>query len=192
MYRDFPSGRSGLSTWKYQLSYDHWSQATVSSVSTWMGDCSSVALVLLLTLKVQCPNPAGTIGPMSRTPAHTCGVVLSVASFTLGSYGWSVSSYRRYRVTPGPSKNQTGVWFFKTFWGARKWHKDTTIDGWGRIRCNCLFYRSPTICSGIRHSTFSIKIHIKNKFIFHRDHFPTKLLAWPFHIDPTAYYWWTD
>ena len=34
---------------------------------------------------VQCPNPAGTIGPTSRTPAHTCGVVLSVASFTLGS-----------------------------------------------------------------------------------------------------------
>ena len=46
-------GRSGLSTWKYQFSYDHWSQATLSSVSgTWMGDCSSVAWVLLLTLKV--------------------------------------------------------------------------------------------------------------------------------------------
>ena len=47
-----PLGRSGLSTWKYQFSYDHWSQATLSSVSTWMGDCSSVAWVLLLTLKV--------------------------------------------------------------------------------------------------------------------------------------------
>ena len=45
-------GRSGLSTWKYQFSYDHWSQATSSSVSTWMGHCSSVAWVLLLTLKV--------------------------------------------------------------------------------------------------------------------------------------------
>ena len=44
--------RSGLSTWKYQFSYDHWSQAMLSSVSTWMGDCSSVAWVLLLTLKV--------------------------------------------------------------------------------------------------------------------------------------------
>ena len=32
--------------------YDHWSQATLSSVSTWMGDCSSIAWVLLLTLKV--------------------------------------------------------------------------------------------------------------------------------------------
>ena len=45
-------GRSGLSTWKYQFSYDHWSQATLSSVSTWMGLCLSVAWVLLLTLKV--------------------------------------------------------------------------------------------------------------------------------------------
>ena len=44
--------RSGLSTKKYQFSYDHWSQATLSSVSTWMGNCSSVAWVLLLTLKV--------------------------------------------------------------------------------------------------------------------------------------------
>ena len=44
-------GRSDLSTWKYQFSYDHWSQATLISVSTWMGDCSSVAWVLLLTLK---------------------------------------------------------------------------------------------------------------------------------------------
>ena len=46
------TGRSGLSTWKYQFSYDHWSQATLSSVSTWMGDCSSVAWGLLLTHKV--------------------------------------------------------------------------------------------------------------------------------------------
>ena len=37
------TGRSGLSTWKYQFSYNHWSQATLSLVSTWMGDCSSVA-----------------------------------------------------------------------------------------------------------------------------------------------------
>ena len=44
-------GRSGLSTWKYQFSYNHWSQATLSSVSTWMGNCSSVAWALLLTLK---------------------------------------------------------------------------------------------------------------------------------------------
>ena len=43
-------GRSDLLTWKYQFSYDHWSQAMLSSVSTWMGDCSSVARVLLLTL----------------------------------------------------------------------------------------------------------------------------------------------
>ena len=47
-----PAGRSGLSTWKYQFSYDHWSQATLSLVSTWMGDCSSVVWVLLLSLKV--------------------------------------------------------------------------------------------------------------------------------------------
>ena len=45
-------GRSSLSTWKYQFSYDHWSQATLGSVSTSMGDCSSVAWVLLLTHKV--------------------------------------------------------------------------------------------------------------------------------------------
>ena len=46
-------GCSGLSTWKYQFSYDHWSQATLSSASTWMGDSgSSVAWVLLLTIKV--------------------------------------------------------------------------------------------------------------------------------------------
>ena len=46
------NGLSGLSTWKYQLSYNHWSKATLSSVNTWMGDCSSVAWVLLVTLKV--------------------------------------------------------------------------------------------------------------------------------------------
>ena len=46
-------GRSGLSTWKYQFSYDYWSQATLSLVSAWMRDSrSSVAWVLLLTLKV--------------------------------------------------------------------------------------------------------------------------------------------
>ena len=43
---------SGLSTWKYVWSYDHWSQATLSLVSTWMRCYSSVAWVLLLTLKV--------------------------------------------------------------------------------------------------------------------------------------------
>ena len=41
-----------LETWKYQFSYDHWSQAMLSLVSTWMGDCSSVAWVLRLTLTV--------------------------------------------------------------------------------------------------------------------------------------------
>ena len=46
-------GQSGLSTWKYQFSYDHWSEAMLSLVSTWIGDSrSSVAWVLLLTLKV--------------------------------------------------------------------------------------------------------------------------------------------
>ena len=43
-------GRSDLSTWKYQFLYDHWSQATLSSVSTCMGDCSRFVWVLLLTL----------------------------------------------------------------------------------------------------------------------------------------------
>ena len=48
-----PLRRSGLSTWKSQFSYDHWSQATLSSVSAWMWDSgSSVAWVLPLTLKV--------------------------------------------------------------------------------------------------------------------------------------------
>ena len=44
-------GRSSLSTWKYQFSYNHWSQAMLSSDSTWMGDCWSVVWLLLLTLK---------------------------------------------------------------------------------------------------------------------------------------------
>ena len=30
-------GGSGLSIWKYEFSYDHWSQAMLSSLSTWMG-----------------------------------------------------------------------------------------------------------------------------------------------------------
>ena len=37
------------SAWKYQFSNNHWSQATLILVSTWMGDCSSVVWVLLLT-----------------------------------------------------------------------------------------------------------------------------------------------
>ena len=44
-------GCSSLSTSKYQFSYDYQSQAMLSSVSTWMGNRSSVAWVLLLTLK---------------------------------------------------------------------------------------------------------------------------------------------
>ena len=42
---------------------------------------------------VQCTNPAGTIGPASRTLAHTRSKALSVANFTLGSEGCPVSSY---------------------------------------------------------------------------------------------------
>ena len=42
----------GLSIWKYQFLVNYWSQAMLSTVSTWVGDCSSVAWVLLLTLKV--------------------------------------------------------------------------------------------------------------------------------------------
>ena len=34
---------------------------------------------------VQCPNPAGTIGPASHTLAHTSADALSVADFNLGS-----------------------------------------------------------------------------------------------------------
>ena len=46
-------GHSGLSTWKYQFSYDHRGQATLSSVSTWIGDFHSSAFrVQLLTLRV--------------------------------------------------------------------------------------------------------------------------------------------
>ena len=45
-------GRSGLITWKYQFSYNHWIKQCCGLVSTWMGNCSSVAWVLLLTLKV--------------------------------------------------------------------------------------------------------------------------------------------
>ena len=37
-------GRSSVSTWKYQFLYDHWSQAMLSSVSTWMGDCFKCCL----------------------------------------------------------------------------------------------------------------------------------------------------
>ena len=37
---------------------------------------------------VQCPNPAGTIGHVLRTLAHTCKLrVLSVAKISLGSQG---------------------------------------------------------------------------------------------------------
>ena len=35
---------------EYQFLSNHWSQAMLSLVSTWMGDCSSVVWVLLLTL----------------------------------------------------------------------------------------------------------------------------------------------
>ena len=50
--RMLPLWCSDLSTWEYQFSYAYWSQATLSSVSTWMGDSySSVAWVLLITLK---------------------------------------------------------------------------------------------------------------------------------------------
>ena len=52
LWIDITERRSGLSTWKYQFSYDHWSQAMLCSVSTWMRNCSSVAWVLKLTLKV--------------------------------------------------------------------------------------------------------------------------------------------
>ena len=49
--KDWPAQTCGhsrqiISTWKYQFSYDHWSQAMWSSVSTWMADCSSVAWVV--------------------------------------------------------------------------------------------------------------------------------------------------
>ena len=45
-------GRSNLSTWIYQFSYNQWSQAMLRLVSTWMEDGSSVVWVLLLSLKV--------------------------------------------------------------------------------------------------------------------------------------------
>ena len=44
---------SGLSTWKYQFSCDHWSKAMLNSINTWNGEFDSSAVwVLLLTLKV--------------------------------------------------------------------------------------------------------------------------------------------
>ena len=46
------SKRRVLWAWKYQFPYDHWSQAMFISVSTWMGDFSSIVWVLLLTLKI--------------------------------------------------------------------------------------------------------------------------------------------
>ena len=42
-------GRSGLLNWKCQFSYEPWSQATLSSVSTWIGDYSSVFFRALLS-----------------------------------------------------------------------------------------------------------------------------------------------
>ena len=76
-------GRSGLSTWKYQFSYNHWSQATLSSVSTWMGSCSSVVWVLLLTLKVgyiwlavlYCVDAELAIGQCRLGVHRTCGLI---------------------------------------------------------------------------------------------------------------------
>ena len=48
------------------------------------------------------PQPRGTNNTTSRTLTHTSKhCVLSVANFTLGSWGWLVSSFRRSRVTPG-------------------------------------------------------------------------------------------
>ena len=37
---------------KKQFSHNHWSQAMLNLVTSWMGDCSSVAWVMLLTLRV--------------------------------------------------------------------------------------------------------------------------------------------
>ena len=63
----FQIGHSGLSTWKYQFSYNHWSQATLSLVSTWMGDCSSVTWVLLLTLNPLRPRSFSQFRPFRPT-----------------------------------------------------------------------------------------------------------------------------
>ena len=41
-----PLWLSGLSTWKCQFSYNHWSQATLSLVSVWMGDYLIIAWVI--------------------------------------------------------------------------------------------------------------------------------------------------
>ena len=73
--------RSGLSTWEYQFLYDHWSQAMLSSVSTWMGDCSSVAA-----------NPLSRLELISR-PILVVGSV-SMQSWQLGSVGCWVLFYK--------------------------------------------------------------------------------------------------
>ena len=52
---------------------------------------------------VQCPNPAGTIGPASRTLAHTHAWSAFYANFNLGSYDRSVTSCRRRQDCTGPS-----------------------------------------------------------------------------------------
>ena len=49
---------------KGQLSYDHGSQAMLSSVSTWLGDCSSVVEVLLSTEgPIRWPSNKSPTGP---------------------------------------------------------------------------------------------------------------------------------
>ena len=46
IWRDKPDyfRRSDVSSCRYQFSNDHWSQATLSSGSTWIGDCSKCCL----------------------------------------------------------------------------------------------------------------------------------------------------
>ena len=46
---------TAISRWKYQFSSDHWSQATLSLVSTWMGDrlgTPSAVVILLFALLI--------------------------------------------------------------------------------------------------------------------------------------------
>ena len=92
-------GCSGLSAWKYQFLYNHWSQAMLFSVSTLMGDSgSSVVWVLLLTFE-----SARFWLAVSDTACWVCvDAELALGQCRLGAHGTcGLISPRHRNVTRG-------------------------------------------------------------------------------------------
>ena len=60
---------TAISRWKYQFSSDHWSQATLSLVSTWMGDrLGTPSAVVILFLR----QPISPILILTFSPGGSC------------------------------------------------------------------------------------------------------------------------